>query len=512
MQRSQSSLGLVGLATLSFGIAAFVITQNLSSFAVANLLVGFFCLVAYLASARDSLGTFFGERSTKFGANAALYSILFIGILGMANFLSARHFERFDTTEANVYSLSPLSVKYVKELNDDLELMAFVETGRDPAIEELFKSYAAASRHAKYRMVDPDKDPDLAQRYNISNYGTIRVAYGDQSTLVSKGDEESITNAIIKVTQSTKKTLCFIEGHGEPDAGDRDNPKAYGLLRTALESENYVVKSVLLASQQTVPQECNLLLVPAPKKAYLDSELKLLKDYLQGGGRAVFLLAARRGAELVPVLADYGITVGNDIVVDQVLRLFQGPALGVEPIAQSYGAHPITEGFTQRTIFPFTRSVDAAAEGKAGIQVTSLVKTSPASWAESDLDALFDKGQATLDPKADKKGPISIAAAASVSTKQGDKDVQSRLVAFGSDEFVDNKFLNNLYDRDLMLNAVNWAVGEDKLISIRARSIRASRVQLTSDQVNRIFYLSVLILPESLLLVGIWVWSRRRSL
>jgi ABC-type uncharacterized transport system involved in gliding motility auxiliary subunit len=42
--------------------------------------------------------------------------------------------------------------------------------------------------------------------------------------------------------------------------------------------------------------------------------------------------------------------------------------------------------------------------------------------------------------------------------------------------------------------------------------VRASRVQLTPDQVQRIFYLSVLILPELLLLVGIWVWSRRRSL
>jgi ABC-type uncharacterized transport system involved in gliding motility auxiliary subunit len=512
MQRSQSNLGIVGLATFSFGVAAYAITQDLSSFAIVNLLVGLFCLVAYVASTRESLGTFLGERSTKFGANAALYSILFVGILVMVNFLSARHFERFDTTEAGVYSLSPLSLKYVQELSDDLELMAFVETGRDPAIEELLKSYTVASSRVKYRMVDPDKDPDLAQKYDISSYGTIRVAYGDQSTLVSKSDEESITNAILKVTHSTKKTLCFIEGHGEPDAGDRDNPKAYGLLRGALENENYVVKAVLLATQQTVPQECNLLLVPAPEKPYLEPELKLLEDYLQGGGRAVFLLAARRGAELVPVLADYGIRVGNDIVVDQVLRLFQGPALGVEPIAQSYGVHPITEGFNQRTIFPFVRSVDAAAEKKPGVEVTSLVKTSPSSWAESDLEGLFDRGQAALDPKADKKGPISIAVAANVSTQQGDKPVQSRLVAFGSDQFVNNKFLNNLYDRDLMLNAVNWAVGEDKQISIRPRSVRASRVQLTSDQVTRIFYLSVLILPELLLLAGIWVWSRRRTL
>ena len=512
MRRSQTSLGTIGLATLFFGGVAYAITQEVSFFVVANVLFGIFALIAYAASARDSFGAFFGERSTRFGANAALYSVLFIGILVMVNFLAARHFKRFDTTEAGVYSLSPLSAKYVKELNQDLDLQAFVEMGKDPGIEELFKSYAEESGHVKYQMVDPDKSPDLAQKYNITTYGTIRVAYGDQSTLVTKGNEESITNAIVKVTHSTKKTLCLVEGHGEPDAADMEKPKGYGGFRTALESENYITKSVLLATQQKVPEDCNLLIVAAPQKPYLEPEIQLVKDYLASGGRAVFLLAARRGPELGPLLADYGIQVGNDVVVDQVLRLFQGPALGVEPIADKYGQHPITEGFTQRTIYPFTRSVDVVADKKAGIEATSIVKTGVSSWAESDLDALFNKGQATLDSKTDRKGPISIAVAATVTAKQGDKDVASRLVVFGSDEFVDNKFLSNFYNRDLMLNAVNWAVGEDKQISIRARSVRASRVQLTSDQVTRIFYLSVLIAPELLLLLGISVWSRRRTL
>src|SRR4029078_8827114 len=116
-----------------------------------------------------------------------------------------------------------------------------------------------------------------------------------------------VTNAIVKVLHSTKKTVCFIEGHGEPDAGNAEVPKAYGAFRAALESENYDAKSVLLATQAKVPDECALLIVPAPEKAYLEPEVKVLKDYLAGGGRAVFLLAARRGAELTPILADYGI-------------------------------------------------------------------------------------------------------------------------------------------------------------------------------------------------------------
>src|SRR5882757_10123118 len=111
MRKSQTTFGVIGIATLFFGFAAYFITQELSLFVVLNILVGLFALISYLMSAREGLGTFLGERSTKFGANAALYSVLFIGILVMANFLSARHFKRVDMTEQSVYSLSSQSTK-----------------------------------------------------------------------------------------------------------------------------------------------------------------------------------------------------------------------------------------------------------------------------------------------------------------------------------------------------------------------------------------------------------------
>ena len=48
------------------------------------------------------------------------------------------------------------------------------------------------------------------------------------------------------------------------------------------------------------------------------------------------------------------------------------------------------------------------------------------------------------------------------------------------------------------------------MISIRARSVRASRIQLTGSEGAMVFYLSFLILPELLLISGLAVWWRRR--
>ena len=64
---------------------------------------------------------------------------------------------------------------------------------------------------------------------------------------------------------------------------------------------------------------------------------------------------------------------------------------------------------------------------------------------------------------------------------------------------------------DLFLNAVGWLVGQENLVSIRSRSVRASRAELTATQALQVFYLSVLIVPQLLIVFGIVVWWRRKS-
>jgi ABC-type uncharacterized transport system involved in gliding motility auxiliary subunit len=85
-------------------------------------------------------------------------------------------------------------------------------------------------------------------------------------------------------------------------------------------------------------------------------------------------------------------------------------------------------------------------------------------------------------------------------------------VVFGTELFADNQQLvQSRLNGDLLLNAVGWLVGQSELVSIRSRSVRASRAELTGNQAVRVFYLSVLILPQLLIATGIAVWWRRKS-
>ena len=188
-------------------------------------------------------------------------------MLGLLNYISTRHHHRFDLTEQGVFSLSPQSVNVVKNLQDDLQIQAFVEGGVNPELRDLLENYRYQSPKIKFELIDPDRQPEMAEKYHITAYNTVRFEYGKESTTISQPTEENITNAIIKVTRSTRKTVCFIEGHGEPDIDDVQNAHALSSVKQALTNENYEVKKVLLASMANVPDDCSVVVVAGPAEA-----------------------------------------------------------------------------------------------------------------------------------------------------------------------------------------------------------------------------------------------------
>ena len=70
---------------------------------------------------------------------------------------------------------------------------------------------------------------------------------------------------------------------------------------------------------------------------------------------------------LINMISQWGLTVGDDIVLDQELHLFQGPTLGLSPLVELYPPHPITRGFTKRTLWPMVRSVGAGQGHQARV-------------------------------------------------------------------------------------------------------------------------------------------------
>src|SRR6266849_6346602 len=376
MRQSSALAGLIGLVLLMFGILGYVLTSGIlfaRLFILVNLIGGVLALIGWISSSWGNLGALAGKRTTRYGANAALYSLAFIFLLIAVNYLASRYPHQFDLTVEKAFSLSPQSLQIVKQLKQPLKLYGFVQNGHNPYAEELYGEYAYASPLIGYELIDPVKNPEMAERYHVSVNNTTHIQYGGE------------------------------KGEGEPDLSDAQSESGFAEYKKALEGENYEVKTLTLASAAKVPDDCTVLVVAGPTRQLLPHETDAMNDYLKRGGRELVMLRSARPdgsvdeAALVKFVGDWGVKAGDDIVVDQVVRLFAGPALGLSPLVNAYPPHPITVSFNKQTVFPMVRSVDPIDPPKPGLTVTPLAQTSDTSWAETDLKSLFEQQTAKLD-------------------------------------------------------------------------------------------------------------------
>jgi ABC-type uncharacterized transport system involved in gliding motility auxiliary subunit len=521
--RYASLLGLLGLVFLAFGLAARLILSIDSTLVWVHIVGGALCLVAYLAFGFENFQALVGQRSTRYGAGAVVYSLLFIVLVTGANYMGHRHHKRWDVTEGGVYTLSGQSTKVGENLQNDLAMTAFVEGGSNPGLESLLESYTYVNpARVKMRLVDPDKEPALVEQMKITTAPSVHLQYGNESFVVTQPSEETITNGIIRVTRATKKLVYFVEGFGQALTSSEEDPKGYAAAKLALQQENYEVKPLLLPSVEKIPDDASVVIIPGVGQPFTDTAIAALDGYLKGGGHLFVLVGPRQGDDkLAGLLASWGAKLGNDIVLDQEVRLFEGPRVGMQPLAKEYGQHPITQELKDYTVFPQTRTVDPDAAGKKGLAATTLVKTSASSWGETAVDDVFAKGIARLDDT-DKKGPLSVAVAATAKLKdmgltptapEGQKaPEEARLVVVGTQRVADSQTITqSRTNGDLFLNAVGWLVGQEELVSIRSRSVRASRAEFPPSEAGQLFYLSVLIIPELMVALGIAVWWRRRN-
>jgi ABC-type uncharacterized transport system involved in gliding motility auxiliary subunit len=141
------------------------------------------------------------------------------------------------------------------------------------------------------------------------------------------------------------------------------------------------------------------------------------------------------------------------------------------------------------------------------------------------MKALLAGGKVSLDEaKGDKRGPISIAAAASapVATppaggKPGAETpteelqkLDSRVVVFGDSDFASNVALGISGNRDLFMNAVNWLAQQENLIAIRPKEPDDRRVSMTANQQLRVLILALFVVPIVVFGSGVYAWWRRR--
>ena len=482
------------------------------------------------------------SRQLRSGGYATVYALVFVAILAAANWLGVQYNETYDSTSRKLYSLSDQTHKILDNLDRDVAMVYFDRTTQFEAAEDMLRRYENASSRVSVEYIDPDEDPVRAEAMAVRSYGTLILNIGAERQEASSTSEQDITNAIITALKGQEKTACVATGHGEAASGDMERD-GFSNAKALIEDANYKYEDVTLALEKTVPEDCTLLVIPGPSTAYFDPEIEAIRSFVEGGGRALFLLRPafpdRRGRreepnpKLVELLQGWGVEAGNDIVIDEspIGQLFGGGPF--TPLVSTYQYHAIVEPMENvATLFPQARSVGKADETAENWTVDELFETSASSFATEEMT--IEGSTVKLGPASSRtEGPIMLAVAATydvpaseeaaeagaaaeaegeggAEAAEDEEEPEGRIVAVGSFGFATNYGLSLGGNQDLLLNMMNWLSSDEDLISIRPKDPDSTPIEMTSAEMSRIFIGSLILLPLVIIVTGVWAWWNRR--
>jgi ABC-type uncharacterized transport system involved in gliding motility auxiliary subunit len=493
------------------------------------------------------------RQTLRYGATGGLGLVLVVLLVIMANWLGARHYQRWDWTSSKLYSLSDKSLELVGRLSSEVRVIVFMVPGSpifDQA-QELLERYQAASDEISVEYIDPEREPlktqQLAEEFGISMADTVVFSVGDRTKYVTADDmveydyqgmqygqsptirafkgEEAFTSAIQSLVESASPVVYFVTGHGEaspaaPATGTLAE-RSLSALVEAMKRDTMEAREVSLMSGE-VPDDADVLAIVGPTRAFTETEIAVLDSFLDRGGRLLVALdplieadGSMRSTRLEPMLANRGVQVGNDLVVDPSRKL---PFFDLSAVyLTDFADHPVTTGLDGiAVLFAVTRSLVPDSD-----DARVLVETSGDGWGESDLGMLLRGDPVVFDDGDDTAGPVAVAVAvdspaepppddADDETASPPDDDSFRLVVFGDSDFMTDANIDNAGNEILALNAFNWLAARDHALGIPPRDVEKLGFFIGQQQLRIILAVVLLIMPGAAIAAGVMVWRRRR--
>jgi ABC-type uncharacterized transport system involved in gliding motility auxiliary subunit len=449
-------------------------------------------------------------RQTKYAAYTAVYVLIVVAVVGGVNFLANRYNKSFDTTSSKKFTLSDQTEKIAKNLKQPVTITYWDQPTKFQGAHDLLDRYKNLSSKIDVQYMDTDKKRTQAIAAGVKTLGSIFINVGNKQQEAKSLTEEEITGAMVRAMKGGERTACFVLGSGEHSVADTERD-GYSGFKELVEKNTYKTDTLKMLEKPEIPASCSILIVGGPHRDYIQPEVDAIKNYVENGGRALFMLDpplkfAKQEIDdnqaLLNVLAGWGVTVDKDLVLDTsgVGQLF---GLGPEfPLVTNYESHAIVREMKDTPSgFPIARSLQVTKGDKTTVE--KLFSTTDNSFATTNLASPEIK-----EGKDDKKGPLVLGAAGTYTT--GKETGNGRFVVVGSSRWVSNNFLRFNGNRDLVLNMMNWLSSDEDLISIRPKEPEDRRLNMTTRQMSMLFYETVLFLPLLVVFAGVGVWWRRR--
>lgn len=447
-----------------------------------------------------------GTKAFRKGSYSTVIMVVIIAIVIAANVMFSKlptAARNIDVSSNDLYSIGDTTHSVLDGLKNDVEMIVIKDKeSTDKRISTLLAKYADYSDHIKVTYMDPVLYPSVLTTYDTEeNNIVIKCEATDKTTKVAFSDiivtttsyygsshetsfdgEGQLTKAIDYVSNENNKLIYTMSGHGESDLGKN--------ISELISKSNFNVKSVNLLVDNGIPDDCDMLICNQPTKDLADDELKLLREYMENGGKMTVVLAdtTAKTPNFDALMADYGISKVNGYIADTERYYGQN----VYQIFPNYSSGDITGKFGSDEYTLLFGSLGLKVEETDGVTVDEFLTTS-------------DKGAAVVGENDYTEGKYTLAAAAT-------KD-KSRFTVFGSASIIDDEFTSyytNLMNLQVFMNSI--AANFDDVSNISIDSISLKTTYNTIANGSGIGAIFIGIIPVALLTLGFLRWFGRRKL
>ncbi len=445
------------------------------------------------------------------------FVVLFVGVMGLLAWLSTRYVYQTDWTAGARNTLSAPSQTLLKEL-DAVQITAYAreDVSLRKRISELVARYQRYKTDMQLAFINPDSAPEKVRALGVTVDGELVIEHAGRVEHLRTLSEQALTNALARVARAGERSIVFLSGHGERDPHGEANHDL-GLWARQLEIKGLKAHTLNLGANPQIPDATSVLVIAAPQTDLLPGEVRLIQDYVKGGGNLLWLTDPEPLHGLKPLAEQLGVEFVPGVIVDPTAQLL-GVSRPEFALVAEYGPHPVTRDFRSLTLYPRAQGMewntadDSAGDSVGGWRGVAFLVTGARSWAETGALS----GAISLDPgKGDKQGPLNLGVAlvrdAPEDTGARGTQHEQRIVITGDGDFLSNTYLGNGGNLDLGLNIINWLAHDDSLISIPAKTAPDTALHLSRTASLLIGLGLLFVVPLMLLASGLLIWLRRRK-